>query len=380
MKITIAPDSFKNCLSAKAVAHHLAIGIQSVIANAEIFEIPVADGGEGTLDALVTATDGKFHWVNVKDPLMRDIRARIGLLNNNLAIIEMAEASGLERLQPEEYNPMSATTYGTGQLINAAIELGATEIIVAVGGSATNDGGAGMAQALGAKLKDADGNELMPGAEALPALHTIDLSAIRKKIAGIDVKVAVDVKNPLLGPNGATTVYGMQKGASEAMIPLLEKNLLHYAEVLEKALNINVRDLSGGGAAGGLAAGLVAFLNARIVPGFEVVSKITKLESFISKSDLVITAEGRMDGQTRFGKTPYGVAQTAAKYGKPVFGFAGMLGGGYEILLNEGFSSLYPIAPGPLSLETSIAQAPRLLQQAAARMARTLLAGRNLTC
>jgi glycerate 2-kinase len=378
MKITIAPDSFKNCLSAKNVAFNLAEGIRSVIPDAEIFEIPLADGGEGTLDALINTNGGQYHDVIVKDPLMRNIKARFGMLNKQTAVVEMAEASGLERLKPDEYNPLLATTFGTGQLIEAAIIAGAREIIVAVGGSATNDGGAGMAQALGAKLTDFSGKNVAPGAASLEEIHQINTNHLQKKMSGISVKVAVDVKNPLLGPSGATAMYGQQKGADEKMLEELERKLTYFVGLLEKTLQVNIRNLPGAGAAGGLAAGLAAFLKAEIVPGFELVSHITNLEEYIQQSDIVITAEGKMDAQTSFGKTPFGVAKMAAKYSKPVFGFAGMLSSGYEKLLKHGFTNFYPIAEGPASLETSIKFAAPLLNRAAARMARTLLAGQKL--
>jgi glycerate kinase len=377
MFITIAPDSFKDCLPAKEVAHYLAKGIRNVMPDADIFEIPMADGGEGTVDALVAAKNGKLINQTVKDPLMRDINASFGMLDERTAIIEMAAASGLERLAPHERNPLLTTTYGTGQLIHAAIREGAWDIIVGLGGSATNDGGAGMAQALGARLTDKKGRELPPGGIYLKNLAAIDAEVLKQTIKNVNIYVAVDVSNPLLGKNGASYVFAKQKGADEEMIKGLDKALEHYINIVESKFQRPVRDIPGAGAAGGLAAGMLAFLNARLSTGFQLVSELTHLETYIRQSDVVITAEGRIDYQTRFGKTPFGVAQLARKYHKPVFGFAGGLGKDYEVLQQEGFTALYPIVEMPVSLKFAIQNAPELLEKAASRMMLTFVAGRH---
>lgn len=372
MKIVVAPDSFKNSLSAVKVADAIADGILNVSPNAQIVRLPMADGGEGTVDALVKATKGRKVTVNTKDPLMRDIEASYGFLDEHTAVVEMAAASGIERLTKDELNPLETTTYGTGLLIKDAIRKGAKKIIVGLGGSATNDAGAGMAQALGAKLKDASGMDLNHGGYALRNLKSVDLSSLQKLTQGIQFITAVDVNNPLLGVKGATYTYGPQKGAGHQELESLEKSLQNFADVMEEHLSTSFRDIEGAGAAGGMAAGLIAFLGAEVRGGFELISDLCRLEQHIREADLVITGEGKMDAQTAYGKTPFGVAQMAAKHKKPVVGFAGTLDDGYEKMIGHPFNNLYPITEKPVSLEYAMKDAARLLTKAAERLFRSL--------
>jgi len=372
MKIIIAPDSFKSSLSAVGVADALARGIFSAMPGAEIVRLPMADGGEGTVDALVTATGGTKVTITTKDPLMRAIEASYGFVDEYTAVVEMAAASGLERLRREELNPLKTSSYGTGVLIRDAISKGATKIIAGLGGSATNDGGTGMAQALGAIFKDAEGNEVEGNGGSLHKLNHVDLSALKKQTRGVEFITAVDVANPLLGKNGATYVYSGQKGADAGMKKTLEHNLTHFADVMEEVTGKSFRNIAGAGAAGGMAAGLICFLEAQTRSGFSLISELTQLEEYIREADLVITGEGKLDDQTPYGKTPYGVAQLAKKHHKPVVAFAGALANGYLKMLDNPFDNFYPIADRPMSLEQALEEAPELLERAAARMIRSI--------
>ncbi len=378
MKIVIAPDSFKNSLTASKVADAIAEGILHVSPKEDIILLPMADGGEGTVDALVKATSGKEITVNTKDPLMRDIEASYGFLDDTTAVVEMAAASGIERLTKDELNPLETTTYGTGLLIKDAIQKGAKKIIIGLGGSATNDAGAGMAQALGASLKDVSGKELSPGGGSLQNLKTVELSKLKELTKGIEFITAVDVNNPLLGAKGATYTYGPQKGAGPKALESLEKGLQNFADVMEDYLDTSIRDIEGAGAAGGMAAGLIAFLGAELRGGFELISDLCTLEQHIREADLVITGEGKMDAQTAYGKTPFGVAQMAAKHRKPVVGFAGTLDDGYERMIGHPFNNLYPITEKPVSLEYAMNNASQLLTKAAERLFRSLKLGSEL--
>lgn len=378
MKILIAPDSFKNSLTAVHVAEAIAEGILHVYPDSNIIKLPMADGGEGTVDALVAATGGTKVRVATKDPLMRDIEASYGFLDNHTAVIEMAAASGIERLSTSELNPLIATTYGTGLLIRDAIEKGAKKIITGLGGSATNDAGAGMAQALGAKLTDSSGKELKAGGKYLKNLKAVNLEKLKAFTRNIEFVTAVDVNNPLLGERGATYTYGPQKGADSAMLKTLESSLTQFADVMEKALNTSLRDTKGSGAAGGMAAGLIAFLDASVRGGFDLISELSKLESHIENADLVITGEGKIDGQTAYGKTPHGVGQLARKHHKAVVAFAGTLDGGYETMIGNPFSNLYPITEKPVSLEEAMKDTYSLLVRASARMFRSFVLGKQL--
>jgi glycerate 2-kinase len=379
MKILIAPDSFKESLRAADVAQCIMEGIHMADPDAECICIPVADGGEGTVDSLVQATGGHVEKVNVLDPLMREIESFFGILGDGkTAVIEMAAASGLELLKENERDPMVTSTYGTGQLISAALGKGVEALIIGIGGSATNDGGAGMAQALGVDLLDKHGNNIGNGGGNLLHLESIDDRCINPGVKKIKIIAASDVKNPLCGKNGASAVYGPQKGATEKMIIKLDKNLAHFGHKLEEKYGIKIMEVPGSGAAGGLGAGLLAFLNASLEAGFEVVRRFTGLEELLKEADLVITGEGRMDGQTLSGKTPHGIARLAKKYGKPVVGIAGSLGADHQLLYAEGFDALISIMDKPMSIEEAIENAAELLKSTACNIAHFINIGRGL--
>jgi glycerate kinase len=359
--ILIAPDSFKESLDAFSVARLLKAGIEKSLHGAVIESIPVSDGGEGFLKVLTEGTGGTFHTISVHDALMRPIKAEIGFSGDGqIAFIEMAAANGLEMILPEERNPLVTSTFGTGEMIKYAIETGCKKIVIGIGGSATNDGGAGMAQALGAKFMDKNGQELLPGGGQLLGLCKIDLSGFEKNLP--EIVVACDVSNSLTGPNGASAIYGPQKGATPEMVHQLDASLKNFAEVIRKQLNIDIENIPGAGAAGGLGGGLVAFTGAKLVNGFNLVAEILELENRIATADFVITAEGRLDGQTINGKAPFGVAQLAKKHNKPVIGVAGTLGNGYEKLYDHGFDLLVSIINRPLSLDEAIKKAPGLVE------------------
>ncbi|HOB91694.1 MAG: glycerate kinase [Bacillota bacterium] len=373
MRILIAPDSFKGCLTALEVGNALKDGILSVCSEAVVDVVPMADGGEGTVRSLVDASSGKILTAEVLDPLGRPVTAEYGIMGDgHTAVIEMAAASGLPLLKDYERNPRVTSTYGTGQLIEAALDAGATKLIVGIGGSATNDGGAGMAQALGARLLDRSGNEIQRGGAALKDLAAIDVSGMDSRLSDVEIIVACDVTNPLTGPKGATAVYGRQKGATEEMIEELDRALANYARVIREQLHKDVEDVSGAGAAGGLGAGMLAFLNAALRPGVDIVIEATRLADRVTGCDLVITGEGRLDSQTSHGKTPMGVARVARAQNVPVVGVAGQVAADAEVLYDLGFSALVPIADGPMTLEESFERAGELLRRTGARIMRLI--------
>ena len=373
MKIIIAPDSFKGSLSALEVCENIEKGIRVVFDKAEIVSVPMADGGEGTVQSLVDATGGKLINLKVKDPLMRSIDAFYGILgDDSTAVIEMAAASGITLLSKEERNPMITTTYGTGQIIKHALDMGCRNFIIGIGGSATNDGGAGMLHALGVKLLDENGYEIGFGGGNLDKLQTIDLSEIDNRIKQCNIVAACDVDNPLCGETGASYIFGPQKGADREMIITLDKNLSHYADMVEKYLGISIKDYPGAGAAGGLGGGLLAFLNAKLRPGINIVIETTALEAKLKDADLVITGEGMIDYQTQYGKTPYGVAKLAKKYNIPVIAIAGGIGRDAEELYSKGFDSIFSIVDKPMELEESMENSDLLLRKTAERIMRVL--------
>jgi len=374
MNILIAPDSFKDCLSSKKVAQNIEKGIRRIIPEANIKILPVADGGEGTVEALVDATGGKIVKVNVHDPLMRKIESFFGILGDKkTAVIEMAAASGIELLKENERNPWITTTYGTGELIRHALDKGCEKFVIGVGGSATNDAGVGMAQALGAKFLNSQGKQIGYGGGTLNEISEIDLTNLDNRIKRSQILVACDVDNPLYGPEGAAFVYSPQKGADKQMVIKLDENLRHFANVIKEVLNINVRNIKGSGAAGGLGAGLMVFLKAKLRPGFEIIKEIVKLEKEIDKADIVITGEGRIDYQTQFGKMPYGIAQLANKFNKPLIAIAGSLGERVEELYAKGFDYIIPVIDKPMDMEYAMKNADVLIQNAAERTFRLIL-------
>lgn len=378
MRVVIAPDSFKECLSAMAVARALEVGWRRVYPEAEIRLAPMADGGEGTVDALVAATGGQYVTVRVTGPMGTPVDAVYGRLDDGHgAVIEMAAASGLPLVPVDQRNPEQATTYGTGELIRHAIVSGARRIIVGIGGSATNDGGAGMAQALGYALLDAQGRELPLGGAALARLAHIDAAGRFVPLDEVEILAACDVDNPLCGPRGASQVYGPQKGADPAMVLRLDAALQRLGEVAEAELGIPVLEVPGAGAAGGLGAGLLAFAGARLRSGVELVAEACGLAACMEGADLVITGEGRMDAQSVHGKTPVGVARIAKEQGLPVAAVTGALGPGYEAVYRAGIDAVWPLCAAPMSLEDAIARAETRLQESGEAIARTWRAFRG---
>lgn len=366
MKIVIAPQGFKGNLTALEVAQAIEKGIKRVVPDATTTIKPMADGGEGTVQALVDATGGEIMVTEVTDPLQGRVNAHWGILNDKVtAVIEMASASGLPLVPPEKRNPLVTTTYGTGELIRAALDHDCRKLIIGIGGSATNDGGAGMAQALGAKLLDAKGEELAFGGAALTRLEHIDVSNLDSRLADFEVTLASDVNNPLCGPRGASAIYGPQKGATPEMVKQLDTALAHYADVIKKDLDIDFRDVPGAGAAGGLGLGLMVFLKAKMIPGIDVVIKATNLVDALKDADLVFTAEGRIDRQSAMGKVPTGVALKAKEFGSPVIALAGEVADDYRVVFEQGIDAVLSIAPGPISLEQSMADARKLIANAA---------------
>jgi len=351
MKIVVAPDSFKGSLTAVEVADAIEQGIREIFPEAEIVKIPMADGGDGTVQCLVTATGGKILKEKVTGPLGDEVLASYGILGDKkTAVIEMAEASGLTLVPENKRNPLITTTYGTGQLIKAALDQGCRKMIVGIGGSATNDGGAGMVQALGVKLLDKDEEELGFGGGELKKVFRIDTKYLDNRLSETKVLVASDVSNPLCGPKGASWIYGPQKGATPEVIKELDESLAHFAEIVKRDLNKDVKDIPGAGAAGGLGASLMAFLDAELRPGIDIVIEIVKLERAIKGADLVITGEGKIDSQTIYGKAPIGVAKIAQKYNIPVIAVAAIIGDDADIVHQYGINTLIKISEPPMSL------------------------------
>jgi glycerate kinase len=352
MKILIAPDSFKGSLTSLGVAENIGKGFLRVFPEAEILKVPMADGGEGTLQSLVDAYKGEIIKERVTGPLGEEVEAYYGLIENGFTgVIEIAAASGLTLVPEEKRNPMKTTTYGTGQLIKRALEKGVRKLIIGIGGSATNDAGVGMAQALGVKFLDKDGKEIGYGGAELGRIERIDMSLLEPRIKEVDIRVACDVKNRLYGREGAAYVYGPQKGASPEMVMILDENLRHFSRIVERELGVELQSIEGGGAAGGLGAGLVAFLKAKLEAGIDIVMDAVKLEEKMKKADLVITGEGCIDGQTVNGKTPIGVARKARKYGIPVIAISAITGEGVEKVLYEGIDAVFNIMQRPVSIE-----------------------------
>jgi len=351
MKIVVAPDSFKGSLTAVEVSDAIEQGIREIFPEAEIVKIPMADGGDGTVQCLVNATGGEILREKVTCPLGDEILASYGILGDKrTAVIEMAEASGLTLVPENKRNPLITTTYGTGQLIKAALDQGCRKMIIGIGGSATNDGGAGMVQALGVKLLDREGKEIGFGGGELKKIFRIDTKYLDNRLSETKVLIASDVSNPLCGPKGAARIYGPQKGATPEIIEELDRSLAHFAEVIKRDLHKNVKDIPGAGAAGGLGASLIAFLNAELRPGIEIMIEIVKLEQAIKDADLVITGEGKIDSQTIYGKAPIGVAKIAKKYNIPVIAVAAIISADADIVHQYGIDALIKISEPPMSL------------------------------
>lgn len=375
MRVVVAPDSYKGSVSAVGVAAALERGVLRVFPQAEVRKIPIADGGEGTVEALVTATGGKIRQERVRGPLGEAVEAYWGILGDGeTAVIEMAAASGLPLVPQDRRDPRITTTYGTGELIRAALDAGLRRIIIGIGGSATNDGGTGVAQALGAKFLAADGAELPPGGGALGKLKTMDLSGLDSRLAATEITVACDVDNPLCGSRGASAVFGPQKGATPAMVAELDTALAHFAECAQAATERDVAELAGAGAAGGLGAGLLFFTPAKLRPGVEIVLEAVKFAEVVKDAAFVITGEGRTDFQTAYGKAPVGVAKVAKQFDVPVFCISGGLGDGADDVLVQGIDATMSICSRPLSLDECMRDGSSLIEEAAARLCRILQA------
>lgn len=368
-----APDSFKESLTAMEAARAMAQGIENADHDAEVRCLPMADGGEGTARALVDATGGSMRAVPVHDPLGRPVEGHFGLLaDGTTAVVETAEASGLALLEAKERNPLIASSYGTGELMLAAVRSGAKRIIVGLGGSATNDAGAGLLQALGVRLLDKNGNDLAHGGAALANLTTIDISTMDPALKNVAITAACDVTNPLTGPTGASAVFGPQKGASKDDVATLDASLAHFAQVIDSQLGVAVNDVPGAGAAGGIGAALRGFLDAEFRPGIAIVIEQSGLDAAAQWADVVFTGEGSIDFQTKFGKTPAGVAETAKRHGKPVIAVAGHIGTGIDELHEVGIDAVFGIAPGAASLSELLADAAANVTRTTEQIVRTL--------
>ena len=371
MKIVIAPDSFKESLTALEVAEAIEAGLKKVLPDAEYVKVPMADGGEGTVQSLVDATEGRLISAEVCAPLGNKVKAEFGLSGDGrTAIIEMAAASGLHLVPPEARNPLRTTSYGTGELILAALAEGVEKIIVGIGGSATNDGGAGMLQALGALLLDAHHQPIGAGGGCLQDLAAIDLSGLDKRLAGVEIVVACDVDNPMCGEKGASAVFGPQKGATPEMVQALDSGLLHFAAIAARDLGLDIQSPAGAGAAGGMGGGVLLLPDARLQAGVQIVMEAVKLAEKVQDADLVITGEGRMDAQSVHGKTPIGVAHTAKAFGKPVIAIVGCLREDYEVVYAQGIDAVFPIIRQLGSLEEILQHGRDNLVSAAQNVAR----------
>lgn len=376
MKIVIAPDSYKESLSATEVAQAIEKGFREIFPDAQYVSVPVADGGEGTVEAMIAATQGAAHTASVTGPLGKRVDACWGMSGDgNTAFIEMAAASGLALVPPELRNPLITTSRGTGELILHALEHGARNIIIGIGGSATNDGGAGMVQALGAKLCDANGTEIGSGGGSLMSLNTIDISGLDPRLAACTIRVACDVTNPLTGDRGASRIFGPQKGATDAQIVELDNNLAHYADVIKKSLRVDVKEVPGAGAAGGMGAALMAFLGAELRSGIEIVTQALNLEEHIHDCTLVVTGEGRIDSQSIHGKVPVGVANVAKKYHKPVIGIAGSLTHDVGVVHQYGIDAVFSVLTSIGTLEEAFRGAFDNIYRASRNIAATLRVG-----
>lgn len=373
LTIVLAPDSFKESMTAKEACEAMERGIKKVNDKITCIHVPMADGGEGTMQSLVDATNGEVYLQKVVGPLGNEVEGKYGILGDGeTGILEMASASGIHLVPKEKRNPLITTTYGTGQLIKACLDYGVKRLLIGIGGSATNDGGIGVVQALGGRLLDKDGKELGYGGGELAKLASIDLSNFDTRLKNVIVEVACDVTNPLCGEEGASKVFGPQKGATPEMVEILDKNLKHYAAIIKEQLNKDVLDIPGAGAAGGLGAGLMSFLNGKLKKGIEMVIQYARLEEKIKKADMVWTGEGSIDFQTQFGKTPLGVAAIAKKHNKPVVAMAGKVGEDIDILYKMGIDSIFGIMKGVTSIEEALLMGQENIEKTAENIVRLM--------
>lgn len=378
MKLLIASDSYKGSLSTMQVAQQIQKGVSKVFEDVEFMCVPVADGGEGTVDAMVSALGGEYRYVNVTAPDGRKIEAKYGVLNSGKVVLEMAAASGLPLIPRERRNVMKATTYGTGELLRAALEEDCDQIYIGIGGSATNDGGVGMAQALGFSFLDGEGKEVGFGGGELSRIVRIDRSKADKRLKQKKITVMCDVTNPLCGELGAAAIYGPQKGAGPEQIAELDQGLKHLAEVIKEQLGLDLETMPGAGAAGGMGAGLVAFTDAKIKSGIEAILEVSNFEEKLEWADLVITGEGRIDQQSAFGKVISGISTMAKEKEVPVIAICGSIEYGAEIIYEKGVSSMEATVCKPMPLEEALQKADILLERAVERVMRTLKVGQQI--
>lgn len=353
MKILVCPDSFKNSLNAIEVSKAIEFGIQKRNKNHDISKLPLADGGEGSLEVLINNEKGKYINVSVKDPLFREIHASYGIIGDR-AVIEMARAAGLDLLNTQERNPMLTSTYGVGELMKHALDEGIRKFIIPIGGSATNDCGLGVASALGVKFLDESGKEIEPTGKGLASLYKIDDEGLDERILSSEIKVLCDVNNPLYGKNGAAYVYAKQKGANKEMIETLDDNLKRFSEIVQKTYNRDISKVPGSGAAGGLGAGLMLFLKGKLVSGFETISELIDLEKHINSCDLIITGEGKIDEQSFNGKVVIEVSKLARRYNKTVIALVGSYEGDLSAFHRLGLTSVFSIIHSPMTLEKAL--------------------------
>ncbi len=381
MKIILAPDSFKGSLTSLQVANAFEKGVKRVLPKATCIKVPMADGGEGTVQSLVDATGGKFIYKNVTGPLGKPVKARYGLLaDGETAVIEMAEASGLPLATGKNRNPMKTTTYGTGELMMDAAKRGASKIIIGIGGSATNDGGVGMAQAIGVRFLNKESKEITEyGAGGmLGKIASVDMSQLSPELKKTRIVVACDVNNPLCGKQGASHVFGPQKGATPAMVKTLDANLKHLATIVKRDLKKDISKQKGAGASGGLGFGLVAFSRATMKSGIDIVLEATQIKKHFKKADLVITGEGQVDFQTAFGKTPAGVAKAAKKFGVPTIAIGGGITDDANNIFKHGIDGLESSITRDMTLEDAIRRSPQNLANAVERVIRLVLIGKKM--
>ncbi len=376
-RVLVAPDSFKGSLSALRAAEAIAKGVSRACPDCQVTMLPIADGGEGTLDALLSGAGGRSLSVPVRGPLGEEVDAQLGVLPEGVAVVEMAQASGLTLIASERRNPLLASSFGTGQLIRAALDQNCRQLVITIGGTATVDGGTGLLAALGARFIDADGQELPPIGSSLPQIAAVDLSLLDPRLESCNIRVASDVTNPLYGPEGAAAVFGPQKGATAEMVRYLDGGLRRLAEVTAKATGRDVSELSGGGAAGGVGAALVAYLGGQMQSGVQVVLDTLQADRHLRLADLVITGEGRMDAQTAHGKAPVGIALRGRQHGCRTIALVGSVLPGYEAVYSQGISAIFPIVNRPLALSEAMNEAAELLSDAAARAMHAWQAFRN---
>ena len=370
----LAPDSFKESMTAEQACAAMQRGIVKALPDAQFIYVPMADGGEGTVDALVAARNGRKVELDVSGPFIQQkVQSYFGLIENDqTAVIEMALANGIHLIESSQRNPLLTSTLGTGEIIKAALELGVSKIIIGLGGSVTNDAGAGMAQALGVKFLDENSQAVQVGGGQLDQIQSIDLSQLDPRLKSTEIVIASDVNNPLCGENGASHVFAPQKGATSEMVEVLDQNLSHFADLVAQHIGQDFQDIAGAGAAGGLGFGLMAFAGAKIRSGVEIVIEETGLSEKIDQADYVFTGEGGIDFQTKFGKTPFGVAQVAKRFNKPVIAFAGYVGKGIEELYDEGFTAIFGIVDGACDLQTALKNGEKNLERCCVNVVKVL--------